>query len=232
MISLSLLFYLFFNVVASVILIWSASLLMIIQRKFILFLPFFIVGIGFCFNAAFLFNKIFGRDSVGIISNMEMSVLFVISILFIILAGQLLFGYFNKKILGRDTLYFMIILIIICAHIFLDVYSNLYGMSDFRLIPINFLITASIFPISLIFIIPLRHKINKPILYSYFLSLVICIIADLYRMSLNNGFLEIIHSISMLVLTLAFYLLVIKFLVDISEVKIEGNSRIRLKVNA
>ena len=48
-------FYLFF----AILLIWKTSKFMIETKKMNLFFPFFIIGISFCFQAAFIFYNIF-----------------------------------------------------------------------------------------------------------------------------------------------------------------------------
>ena len=53
MINLNLFVFLF----ASIILIWQTTEAMIKRKKIVLFLPFFIAGILFCFRAAFLFYE-------------------------------------------------------------------------------------------------------------------------------------------------------------------------------
>jgi len=59
MISVSLLLYLSIVLLGAIILIWITSLIMIRKQKIFLFLPFFIAGMLFCFNAAFVFYEIF-----------------------------------------------------------------------------------------------------------------------------------------------------------------------------
>jgi len=54
MIYLNILVYL----VASVIIIWNLTAAMIEKKRIGLFLPFYVVGILFCFNSAFLIYKL------------------------------------------------------------------------------------------------------------------------------------------------------------------------------
>jgi len=51
-------FNIFMFLFASIIIIWQTTEAMIKKKKIVLFLPFFIVGILFCFRAAFLFYEL------------------------------------------------------------------------------------------------------------------------------------------------------------------------------
>ena len=160
-----------------------------------------------------------GHEGFGLVGGIDLSIVFVLSILFVILIGFLIMFHIKRKISGRETLYFIIVAVAIKFHIILDIYSHILGLKTSSLILLNLIVTSLLFPVSLIFMYPMRKKLNKIGIFFYFTFLIGCIISDLLLNSYHYVILESIHSTSMLGLCLSFYLLSIKFLIDTLDEK-------------
>lgn len=59
MVGVDLIIYTTTYMIYAIIILWKVSLIMLEKKRIIVFLPFFIMGILFCFQGAFLFNALF-----------------------------------------------------------------------------------------------------------------------------------------------------------------------------
>jgi hypothetical protein len=149
-----------------------------------------------------------------LIGDVNLSILFVVSILFIIILGFLVKSFLENKISWKIAISFSIVNFSILVHIILDIYGHLNGFESFVGVLTNIIITASIFPISFVFLFHMARKLNSIILYSFYFSLSVCLIADLLLNFYHSIILEATHAISMMGLALGFYFLIMKFIID------------------
>lgn len=231
--SITLLIYLFICFTLSIVLVWFASILMLIRRKILCYLPIFVIGVLFCFaiTPILYLNYI----NINFTDNVDLSISFTISSLFIILSGVLIFNYLKRQITLKEIIYFFIILISLLFHIFIDVYSYFYG---YELVLFNFFVDVTILPVSLMFMYLLYSSISPRIglagshdykkklirlsklsMSFYLLFLVICTISDLILLFSFIGVLDIVHSVSMLGITISLYFVVVIFLIGVSKDK-------------
>ena len=190
------------------------SSMMIEKRRVLKFAPFFVLGVLVCFQSAFIFYGL----TTNLIENLGLSIFFVISILFIVLVGILIVEYFKfeKRVYKKEILYFIAVLISLIIHVVFDIYTRVYNGGLINTINLFWdFVLGSLF---LIVTYLLWKKLNKFWAYFSSLSIIICVSADVALVIYHQTLiLEIFHFLSMFAVFIGVYFLIIKYLIDTSE---------------